>query len=425
MQTMELTELGNALQRMWEPNRESIRRLLISLTRDIDLADDLLQETYLHARSGIEGFRGGDARAWLAAIAKNAFYAHARRSSTKLETSLLPDDELGSEASTGSSSYLALLELRQAVADLSPTLRTALIMKHYGGFTYLEIAERLGCPVGTAKWRVREAIGKLRMALGAKEEAGVKCAELMGTSIIDYLYGIPSDATREKIKRHIEKCDVCRSAVDDLRKVTTGLDALTGEYKMMHIVELDDKGLATIYMSASLPNSSKEPARFTTFDCEKYYPVDYVSVFGEEVPFEVAQSENCDHRYTYTIRLPRVYQPREQINSLVVGYGSRHEPGKQGTIAGKMADGSWHYLHQQAPGDEGDFVFVLAIRLPSGAVLARTYARRVPSGDEVSCSQSVSQQSDGIDRTTVTCRSVLAPNEQLDCELFYTLPEIV
>lgn len=405
MQTMEPTELGNALQRMWEPNRESLRRLLISLTRDIDLADDLLQETYLHARSGLPSYRGGDARAWLAAIAKNAFYAHARRSSTRLETALLPDEEVGAEANTGSTSYLSLLELRQAVSDLSPTLRTALIMKHYGGFTYLEIAERLGCPVGTAKWRVREAIGKLRAVLGAEEEAGMKCADLMGTSVLDYLYGIPKDAEREKIKRHIDKCDACRSVVADLRKVTTGLDALEGDHKMMHIIELNEEGQGTLYTSTSLLHVGEGPIETDTFFTNNSAPLlDYVAVFGEEVPFEVAEHTPTEEMKTYTIRLPRPIFPGERIDMLMVWYAS-----PRGLTAQRLEDGRWHVRHRQTCADDAEFLFIHTMRLPVGA----SFCGSTLEPDE--------HRTDGT--TTLTWRRVLAPNEAFDCELFYTLPD--
>ena len=37
---------------------------------------------------------------------------------------------------------------------LNANRRTALLMRHYGGFSYEEIASHLGCPVGTAKRRV-------------------------------------------------------------------------------------------------------------------------------------------------------------------------------------------------------------------------------------------------------------------------------
>jgi hypothetical protein len=44
---------------MWERHRDDMKRLLLSLTRDIDLTDDLLQETYLHAQAGMAAYRDG------------------------------------------------------------------------------------------------------------------------------------------------------------------------------------------------------------------------------------------------------------------------------------------------------------------------------------------------------------------------------
>ncbi|MCX6376021.1 MAG: RNA polymerase subunit sigma, partial [Armatimonadetes bacterium] len=53
------------LERRWASDREHVRRMLIGLTRDIDLADDLLQETYLKALNGMSSCRGDNDRAWL------------------------------------------------------------------------------------------------------------------------------------------------------------------------------------------------------------------------------------------------------------------------------------------------------------------------------------------------------------------------
>jgi DNA-directed RNA polymerase specialized sigma24 family protein len=53
----------SAWNTLWEAQRDYRKRLLISLTRDLDLAEDLMSDTYLLAHSGWDGFRGGDARA--------------------------------------------------------------------------------------------------------------------------------------------------------------------------------------------------------------------------------------------------------------------------------------------------------------------------------------------------------------------------
>ncbi len=174
------------LDNMWESHREYLRRMLIGLSKDIDLADDLLQDTYLRACHGISGYRGGDARAWLAAIAKNVFYSHARRRYVRSETPLDCDIELVDDRCPD---HLTLIEIRRALSELTQTLRTTLVMKHYAGYTYEEIAARLGCPTGTAKRRVSVALKKLRQALGAgtEEYAQMKCADLTDRRLLDHV----------------------------------------------------------------------------------------------------------------------------------------------------------------------------------------------------------------------------------------------
>jgi RNA polymerase sigma-70 factor (ECF subfamily) len=90
-----------------------------------------LQDTYLRARNAWDGFRGGDARAWLAMIARHAFSSHRRKRYLQAEVSLEVEAELPAPATDEH----RLADLRQALMALSPALRDALIMKHYGGFS--------------------------------------------------------------------------------------------------------------------------------------------------------------------------------------------------------------------------------------------------------------------------------------------------
>lgn len=163
-----MSELGQTgeLERIWNPHRGFLRRLLIGMTRDIDLAEDLLQDTYVRARTGFSGYHGGDPRAWLSAIARSAFLTHVRRMSYSRERYELTDEQPDRGIAPGSVDHLDALSIRQAVAGLEPRLRTALILKHYAGLKYEEIAAETECAVGTAKWRVNQAVGQLRSALG-------------------------------------------------------------------------------------------------------------------------------------------------------------------------------------------------------------------------------------------------------------------
>ena len=57
--------------------------------------------------------------------------------------------------------------VRDALGTLPEDQREAVELAYYGGLTHTEIAERLGVPLGTVKGRLRLALDKLRVTLGA------------------------------------------------------------------------------------------------------------------------------------------------------------------------------------------------------------------------------------------------------------------
>ncbi|HKV12246.1 MAG TPA: sigma factor-like helix-turn-helix DNA-binding protein, partial [Thermoanaerobaculia bacterium] len=59
------------------------------------------------------------------------------------------------------------LTVRQALAQLAPESRTALVTAYFGDLTYEETAGRLGLPVGTLKSRIRVGLRALRERLTA------------------------------------------------------------------------------------------------------------------------------------------------------------------------------------------------------------------------------------------------------------------
>jgi RNA polymerase sigma-70 factor (ECF subfamily) len=56
--------------------------------------------------------------------------------------------------------------VREAIEELTPAQREALEMAFFQGLTHVEVSERLGIPLGTAKTRIRSALLKLRDLLG-------------------------------------------------------------------------------------------------------------------------------------------------------------------------------------------------------------------------------------------------------------------
>ena len=390
----------DALERMWESHRDSVRRLLIGLARDLDLADDLLQDTYLRARAGISSYRGGDARAWLAAVARSAFYTHARKRHVRAEVPLSEQEPRSEDATHDRAELLAV---RQAIAELPPALQTALLMKHYAGFTYREIAGRTGCPVGTAKWRVSEALGVLRAALRAEREDVVTECTLQGEiSLIDYVYGVLPEKEAGRVKTHLGTCASCREQVEELGSVARMLDALEGEHRQMHLIELDAEGVPTLYVTESHVHTGDSALESVEFQSGRSHPAQHVYQDGEEVAFTREPSPEFDHLDTYTVTLARPVVPGQCLRYLLV------YPPMDGSATKRVGEGRFSFHWKQGPGSR-ETAYVQALRLPPGARLI--------------ASDSEPAETRGNGTTTLVWRTVLAAHEFFECTVEYELSE--
>lgn len=389
------------LERMWESHRESVRRMLIGLGRDLDLADDLLQETYLHARGGIAAYRGGDSRAWLMAIARNVFYSHSRQRYLQAEVPL--GDQAGEERRAAPpTDRIELLAVRQALAELRPSLRTALIMKHYGGFTYQEIASHMHCAVGTAKWRVSEALAVLRAALMPERRTVMAgCAEIREIDLVDYVYGLLPKDEAAKVQVHLAGCAACHDEAGALQRVVSLLDALEGDRKQMHFIELDQEGRITLYSLTTTLNESGHT--LTTSEFGSGGAPDHVYQEGEEVAFTSVGKPEHGEVERFAVTLNRPVPAGERLSMLLV-----YLP-KPGWGAERVGDGRFRLFWKQGPGSAQEFAYVQAIRLPAGAKLVAAE----PRPDETR----------GGRATTLVWRRVLPPEQFFECTVEYRLDE--
>jgi RNA polymerase sigma-70 factor (ECF subfamily) len=143
-------------------------------------AQDLTQEVFVRAFGAIRRFRGSAAfQTWLYRIATNMCVdTHRRRKRTEAEAFSLdapvetdegqigrqiPDPSARPEeiAQTGELQR----EVLEAIRALSPKLRPVVILFDIQGLTYEEVADVLGCPVGTVKSRLFNARMQLRERL--------------------------------------------------------------------------------------------------------------------------------------------------------------------------------------------------------------------------------------------------------------------
>ena len=144
-----------------------LRRLALSLMRQADRVDDLVQETLTKAWGHRMSFRPGtNLEAWLVTILKNEFYTFKRRTRREIED---PDGRYARNAAVlpNQQSFVDLMALKGALAQLPAGQRRALTLIVLSGLSYAEAAQVCRVKIGTIKSRVGRARSRLAGLLGA------------------------------------------------------------------------------------------------------------------------------------------------------------------------------------------------------------------------------------------------------------------
>lgn len=139
------------------------------LSRDPDAAQDIVQEAFLRAYRGFDGYQGGDSRAWIFAIVRNCYHdwLQARRRKATHEVDVHHDDEdenpIDNIASEDDDPETALFRrteagaVRRVLNKLPRALREILVLRELEGLSYRQIAEIAGIPIGTVMSRLARA----------------------------------------------------------------------------------------------------------------------------------------------------------------------------------------------------------------------------------------------------------------------------
>lgn len=145
----------------------SLKPFALKLTKDMEEANDLLQETVLKAFTNRDKFTDGtNLKAWLYTIMKNTFITNYQRM-VRRNTFIDTTDNLhyinSSSNTTDNLAYssFALKDINDAIKSLDDAYRTPFMM-HFRGFKYHEIADKLEIPIGTVKNRIHIARKELK-----------------------------------------------------------------------------------------------------------------------------------------------------------------------------------------------------------------------------------------------------------------------
>lgn len=153
----------------------NLRPYAINLTKDLDEAKDLLQETMYRAFTHKDKFKEGtNLKAWLFTIMRNIFINKYRKKSkrkTIVDTTenLYYINSAQATIRNRAESNFVMKDVVRAIERLNDDYKVPFVM-HYKGFKYQEIADDLELPLGTVKSRIFFARKALKQELNVYQE---------------------------------------------------------------------------------------------------------------------------------------------------------------------------------------------------------------------------------------------------------------
>jgi RNA polymerase sigma-70 factor, ECF subfamily len=179
LEIVELCQIGKkeAFQELVKRYQKNVFALLYQLAPEWGDLNDLSQEVFIRVYRGVHNLRNPKIfKSWLNQIVLNLFYDELRKRPRRVKTVSMDqtyeDDsgenefirevrDLKQKPDEVISSNETKNAIKKAMAQLPEQFRTAIVLRELQGLQYEEIAELLGCALGTVKsriWRARERL---------------------------------------------------------------------------------------------------------------------------------------------------------------------------------------------------------------------------------------------------------------------------
>jgi len=139
----------------------ALRRYARALTRDADVADDLVQDTLVRALRSEHLFEGDEIRSWLYTILTNLNRNRLRSLARRPVLSPIEENDLPDLAGPDAGGR----DIERALALLVEDQRTVLLLVVLEGLSYREVAEVQGVPIGTVMSRLARARSQIKTYL--------------------------------------------------------------------------------------------------------------------------------------------------------------------------------------------------------------------------------------------------------------------
>ncbi len=162
-------------------HQRGLLRLSMRFMKDLDCAQDVVQEAFIKAYEKLSLFEGrASFKSWLFQIAVNT--AKNKLRENRHQFSDIEDVSIGIDATAEKNLvHQAVGKMLQKEVDLLPfKQKTALVLRVYEDMSFAEIAEVMQCPYDTAKANYRHALMKLKETFETKHELRSWTSEIGG-----------------------------------------------------------------------------------------------------------------------------------------------------------------------------------------------------------------------------------------------------
>ncbi|SRR6266566_3501046 len=147
----------------------ALRNFLGARCRDDDVTAELLQEVAARLVTAAPRLSlNGNARAYLFRVAANVWHDHLRKEMVRRRAALVmraDEPPLAPPADARLLEGELRVAVRRAVSELPAAQREVVELRHSGGLTFQQIADRLGRPLGTVLTQMRAALLRIGAAL--------------------------------------------------------------------------------------------------------------------------------------------------------------------------------------------------------------------------------------------------------------------
>ena len=163
-----------AFQEIYAQVAPGVRRYLLHLAGGSEIADDLLQETFLQMHRSRAAYNPAyAARPWVFGLARNVFLMNRRAARNWAKVHVTREDLPEFPALPEADRLSSQDEIRRCIVHLSPDQAEALLLHHEWGFSFEEIAGMLGISSAAARARASRGMADLRVALNSFQRARV------------------------------------------------------------------------------------------------------------------------------------------------------------------------------------------------------------------------------------------------------------